>query len=53
MSNTQLHNIDEIVETLFSSNINNISEKLNYPRTSFTKRFTQLTFLSAEEKMGK
>ena len=45
--------LDDIANDFFSGNNNRGSGRENYPRVSFSGRFTSLTLLSADEKMGK
>jgi hypothetical protein len=44
--------IDHLVETLFANGHNRSGERNLYPRVSFTRGYTQLTRLSANERQG-
>jgi hypothetical protein len=52
MGDKQRAKIDELVQALFCEGHNRSSERNAYPRVSFTRGYTQLTMLSADERVG-
>ena len=52
MGDKQRAEIDELVHYLFCEGHNRSGERHLYPRVSFTRGYTQLTMLSADERVG-
>ena len=52
MTDSQKSVIDSLVEELFSGGNNRSSERMLFPRVSFTRGFSSLTLLNAEGKTG-
>jgi hypothetical protein len=52
MGDTDRTGIDSFVQGLFCDGHNRSSERNSYPRVSFTRGYTQLTKLSANERVG-
>jgi hypothetical protein len=52
MTDSQKNLIDRLVEELFSGGNNRRSERILFPRVSFTRGFSSLTLLNAEGKPG-
>lgn len=52
MPDRQRSQIDDYVEYLFGNGKNRSGERSAYPRVSFTRGYTQLTLLSASERVG-
>jgi hypothetical protein len=52
MPDTQRAQVDDYVEYLFGNGRNRSGERTLYPRVSFTRGYTQLTLLSASERVG-
>jgi hypothetical protein len=52
MGDKQRAKVDSLVESLFGEGHNRSSERNSYPRVSFTRGYTQLTRLSANERQG-
>ena len=52
MADKQRTDIDALVQALFCEGHNRSSERHAYPRVSFTRGYTQLTMLSADERVG-
>ena len=52
MMDKQRTEIDDYVHYLFGEGHNRSSERTEYPRVSFTRGYTQLTRLSADERVG-
>ena len=52
MGDKQRTEIDDFVHSLFCEGHNRSGERQSYPRVSFTRGYTQLTRLSADERVG-
>jgi hypothetical protein len=52
MSDGTRTNIDGLVEDLFSTGRNRSGERVVFPKVSFTRGYTALTLLSANERLG-
>ena len=52
MGDKQRAEVDALVETMFGNGQNRSSERQSYPRVSFTRDYTQLTRMSANEPQG-
>jgi hypothetical protein len=52
MGDKQRTEVDDLVQAFFCEGHNRSSERNSYPRVSFTRGYTQLTMLSADERVG-
>ena len=52
MGDKQRTQVDDLVQAMFCEGHNRSSERNSYPRVSFTRGYTQLTMLSADERVG-
>jgi hypothetical protein len=52
MGDKQRTEVDDLVQALFCEGHNRSGERNSYPRVSFTRGYTQLTMLSADERVG-